>query len=366
VYQPVRGGPRRRLALLVAAGALACGGGAQAPQGSASDGLVFVRLVDGAYELFAARIGDGAERQLTDTPDRNESWPTWAAQAGRLLVQTAPVSERPRAAGDLLLMDPASGAETPLAATPDRVEQWHQVSPDGAYAAFAFRRERGGGVALADLRSGAIREIARTGPGRLYLRPHFAPDGERLVAQRRGDGRGSHLWILAPESAPRALTADPDWIDLKGWFTRDGARIVYTRRPAAGGPHELASIAADGSAPHALPAAGANAHSAQPSPKRDEIAYVASRGPGSEVFLAGISGEGARALTDTPERNEFAPRWSPDGERLVVTVSPVEEGVPRLVDPEGLARTRIVVLDRSGRTLFETAGFMPDWMPPWR
>jgi hypothetical protein len=40
--------------------------------------------------------------------------------------------------------------------------------------------------------------------------------------------------------------------------------------------------------------------------------------------------------------------------------------MPRLSDREGLARVRVVVVDREGRVLFETPGMMPDWMPPWR
>ena len=73
-----------------------------------------------------------------------------------------------------------------------------------------------------------------------------------------------------------------------------------------------------------------------------------------------------RALTNTAERNEFAPIWSPDGERLVLTTSATEAGAPRLADRASLAEARVVVLDRGGHVLLDTRGFMPDWMPPWR
>jgi hypothetical protein len=63
--------------------------------------------------------------------------------------------------------------------------------------------------------------------------------------------------------------------------------------------------------------------------------------------------------------NEFAPRWSPDGERLVVIVNDASAGAPRLDDPESLAAIRLRALDRDGRVLFEAPGYNPDWMPPW-
>jgi Tol biopolymer transport system component len=99
---------------------------------------------------------------------------------------------------------------------------------------------------------------------------------------------------------------------------------------------------------------------------RDEIAFVSNRNGKSEIFLADLSGENARKLTLSSERSDLAPRWSPDGERLVVTSTPVGAGQPRLGDRAGLARTHIVVLNRAGDELFEAEGFMPDWMPPWR
>jgi hypothetical protein len=47
-------------------------------------------------------------------------------------------------------------------------------------------------------------------------------------------------------------------------------------------------------------------------------------------------------------------------------VTPISVGTPRLAEQAGLAQTRVIVLERSGRVLLDTPGFMPDWMPPWR
>jgi Tol biopolymer transport system component len=234
---------------------------------------------------------------------------------------------------------------------------------------FAFR---GGtprsGLALFDVAAGRAAIAAAAGERDFFLRPAFSPDGRSLVAQRRGpDGRGSSLWILDAGAPARALTSDPAWFDWKPCFTRAGDRIVFSRRPAAGGPAFAAVVAAGGGEASRLElAAGADVHSARPSPTRDELAFVAEREGRAEVFLADLSGARVRALTRGSERQAFAPRWSPDGELVVVTATPPGTPTPRFADPEGLEHATVVVLDREGRVRFETPGMMADWMPPWR
>ena len=49
----------------------------------------------------------------------------------------------------------------------------------------------------------------------------------------------------------------------------------------------------------------------------------------------------------------------------MVTVAEEQFGMPRLDDLTSLSNAKIRVLDRTGRTLLETDGFMPDWMPAW-
>ena len=71
----------------------------------------------------------------------------------------------------------------------------------------------------------------------------------------------------------------------------------------------------------------------------------------------------ARPLATTPDVDEYAPRWSPDGERLAVTVVPAGEDLR--LDGDSFDRARVRVLERDGRVAFETPGLMPDWMPAW-
>jgi Tol biopolymer transport system component len=325
-------------------------------------------VVEGTTDLARVRLPDGAGRAITRTPDRDESWPYWSTQARRLVFQR---DEQRGEGSDLWLWDPESGREEALAASEGREERWPVWSPTGPRLAFAFRGgEPAAGIALVDLRlAGRTFELlARSGARDIFFRPSFSSDGRRLVAQRRdGSGRGSSLWILEPGLAPRRLTNDAAWFDLKAWFTRDGSRIVYSRRRADGGPHQVVSVHAAGGDLRPLAAeASADEHSGRPSPTRDEFAFVSDRSGSYDVFLADLDREGAvRSLTRTPDLDEYAPRWSPDGERLVVTVVESQVGTPGLGDPTALSKARLRVLDREGEVLLETPGLMADWMPPW-
>jgi Tol biopolymer transport system component len=325
---------------------------------------VFVRELDGSAEITRARIADGALRDVTRTPEREESWPYWSDGARRVVFQAAPA---PRGPSDLFLFDPERGEETPLAEGGARDEHWPVWSPDGARLAYAFRGgPQGGGVAIVELATGATGLVARSSPGALFLRPAFAPDGSRLVAQRRGPkGAFSALWLLAPGRDPARITGDADGFALKACFTRDGRQIVYSRRPLAGGPHDVVRIDAGGGGELVIASAPeSDDHSARPSPARDEIAFVSDRAGSFDLYRADLSGGALRRLTDTPGRDELAPRWSPDGERIVVYTDLPEAG-GRSPRRRSVRDPRVLVLDREGRVLLETPGLMADWMPPW-
>ena len=185
--------------------------------------------------------------------------------------------------------------------------------------------------------------------------------------QRRGHGgRGSNLWVVDPGNERTRITQDPDWFDYKAWFTRDGSEILYSRRPVTGGWQQIAIIDADGGEPRVLHSGEeSDYHSARPSPTRDEYALVSNQSGNFDVFLSNFEGTRLRNLSNTKDRSEFAPRWSPDGQLLAVTVADESDGTPLFTTPENLANARVVVYDRRGKIRLEVPGLMPDWMPAW-
>ena len=333
--------------------------------GSASTGLVFTRVVGDAVDLARGRLSDGMVTSLTQTPDRDETWPYWSELSRRLLFQVGALNQR--SPSDLRLWLPNTGEEIAVTETPRRSERWAAWSPTRRQFAFAFLGPHASGIVVHDLETGASTTLAFADGLETFLRPSFSPDGGRMVAQRRGPGgRGSNLWLLEPGGEPVALTSEIEWFDVKPWFVRSGERIVFSRRRSGGqGWWEISDIGVEQRDGRVIARTEeADAHSARPSPTRDEIAFVSDRGGNFDVYLAAIDGSETRKLTDT-ERHEFAPRWSPDGELLVVTVASHQFGLPSLRDLDSLRAAKVVVLNRSGEVLFEAAGIMPDWMPPW-
>jgi Tol biopolymer transport system component len=325
---------------------------------------VFARRAEGSIDLARARLSDGAVQPLFTTPGRDETWPTWS-DAARRLVFVVGAANGPT---DLWTWQPGDAQPAPLTSTPRREEGWPAWSRSGSELAFAFRGgARAAGVALVRFGGAALSivPIADGGANAFFLRPRFAPDGASLVAQRRV-GRDSELWILAPGAAPRPLTRDPAWFALKAAFTRDGTRIVYSRRPAAGGPQDVVSVdLAGGDLRRVASEPGSDDQSGAPSPTRDEVALISNREGSFDVYLAPLDGGPARNLTHTPDWDEGAPHWSPDGELLVVTATAKGAPRPSMRNEATLEETWLRVIDREGRQRLEVKGFMPDWMPAW-
>ncbi len=329
------------------------------PISAASSGIVFVREVDGSSELMWVRLSDGSERALTATPKRSERWPYWSNAANRLVFQG---EANGGGNSDLLLWAPETGAAVPLRESDRSDERWPTWSPNGKRLVYAFRGGgRAAGIRSDEIDAGASEVLAFSGREDFFFRPSFSPDGSKLVAQRRGpDGVGSNLWILAPQLVPQRLTDDPKFFDMKPWFTRGGDRVVFSRRAADAKRHDIAMITLETRAIRiigSLP--GADNHSGRPAPTRDEIAFSSDRNGSYEIFLTDFEGQSVRALTTFGNRNAFAPRWSPDGERLVITVNPV--GIAATT----ISNSHIVVIDRRGGVLLDIPGAMADWMPAW-
>ena len=176
---------------------------------------------------------------------------------------------------------------------------------------------------------------------------------DREPAKRSGADDDGFVPLLAPEGSH---------FDHKPRFSRDAAWILFTRRASRRAPGRLMRMRPDGrDAAVVADARGADDHSGRPSPVRDEVAFISDRGGSRDAFRVGLEGGRPRRLTRTPERDELAPRWSPDGAYLALTTRPAGSPGGR-VSPD----TRVVVIDRQGQVLLEIHGTMPDWMPAWR
>jgi Tol biopolymer transport system component len=329
--------------------------------GNRSGGLIFVKEVDGQADLARARIADRTVVVVSRTPQREERWPYWSKVARRVVFQIRSYASSLET--DLALWDPESGLEEILASTPARDERWQAWSPVAPQLAYVFKQHhRPSGIALHDLSTGRTLVLASVELPAFFVRPVFSPDGRRLVVQHRPDrSEETDLWLIEPGWPARRLTSSSA-VDTKARFLPDGRSILFTRRPERMMPRDLILLdLASGTETRFASLPTAEDHSAWPSPTRDEVAFVSDRDGSRDVFLVDLADGVPRNLTKSPMINEGAPLWSPDGERLVILLTPKTKPGRRL-----LARQmRIAVIDRDGRTLFETQGAMADWMPAW-
>lgn len=377
---------RRRLAagrLGVACGlALASGCFVQAQDrqeldASASDGLVYVlpgpenvRHTD----LWRARLSDGTVRPFMQTPERKERWPLWSTAASALVVEVSAVDPQERSQRLVLWSD---GVERDLAPTFAETEAWAAWAAKSSRLAYVFtglrEPEAFNGIAVIDVETGEQTVLAEGTYKRPYIRPELDPEGRRVVAQRLtprtrpGRERRSEVWLLQPEASPQVLS-EQDTDAAKARFTRDGRHVLFTRQEEPDGPGDIVLMRSDGTSARVLASTPeSDDHTARASPARDEVAFVSDRDGKNDLFIVDLDGGQPRNLTQHFDFEIYAPRWSPDGERIVVTAMPYEperenQGARKLK----IDRASVLVVDRSGQLLFKTPGFSPDWMPPPR
>jgi eukaryotic-like serine/threonine-protein kinase len=152
------------------------------------------------------------------------------------------------------------------------------ASPDGRSIAFRSERDGKGRIWQKQLATGT--EVALTeGPDDDL--PRFSPDGATLLFNRRNGSRFSLFRISLLGGEPRRVMDDA----LDASWSADGSHIVFMRQfPASPG-----KIAATG------------------------------------IMVAAADGSGAREVVRIPT-GVIAPRWSPDGRRIVFTQTAVGAG----------------------------------------
>ena len=227
--------------------------------------------------IWAARA-DGSERRLL----ARGSQPAWSPDGTRLVYVRGPEDQ-----AQLMLL--GAGEVTPL--REDVVDMTPSWSPDGGSLVFvryvtgdAYRSS----VVVRDLATGAERVLVSK---RLFPRwafvsePDWSPDGTTIAftqsrLDREGDIRPEIRTLPAAGGASRVLVRDaqsPAW-------SPDGARIAYSSIRDRNGKRCSS----------------------------DECWFA------GELYTANTDGGDPRRLTRN-EGDEQAPRWSPDGSRILFT-----------------------------------------------
>jgi len=148
--------------------------------------------------------------------------------------------------------------------------------------------------------------------------PAASTDGRFIAFVSSRDGR-ERIWLKQlADGTEVALTSGPeDWAPR---FSRDGATIFFTRSTAAG--IAIYRVPVIGGEPRKVID---NAIDADISPDGRRLAFIRNRVAGSRystLCVASSDGTAVKEISSTTNEELNSPRWSPDGERIVVTSNP--------------------------------------------
>lgn len=221
--------------------------------------IVLAKEVDGNTELFLAQKSSGDIVRLTDTPSRNESFPTWSSD-GRLITYVGSEEENP-------------------------------------------------GIYVLDIETGDAKRVI---PGFERAIPSWSPDGKQMVLT---DTASQSIVIV--ELASGKKTAVPHEADGGSYATwsKSGPHLVFE------GPGGIFRTGTDGKNTQRLTNnAGANEWPSF-SPDGTRVAYGAGTEEDKNLWVVDADGSNARQLSKGIQFGDAYPAWSPDGTTILLTAS---------------------------------------------
>ncbi|QQS32901.1 MAG: serine/threonine-protein kinase [Acidobacteriota bacterium] len=270
------------------------------------EGLVFSTQTSGRFQLFGADMRGGQPRQLMNS-ERDIFALDVASDGSKILLGSA------KEESDIWAV--SGGREFPVASEINS-ELWPDVSPDGKRLVFQSSKELSLGN---DLFTGKLRskEIGTENPqaqvSEKGFLPVFSPDGKRVA-----------------------------------FLSVEGEKYVLNVVASSGGA--TVKLTKDGVSPPSysiLPYLRVQANEFSWSPDGQRIAFASRRNGVSNIWTAGVDGEGEKPFTSNEygEVYFYSPIWSPDGNSVAFTTRMRETGADgkqkygvRIASEDGVAR----------------------------
>lgn len=145
--------------------------------------------------------------------------------------------------------------------------------------------------------------------------PHWSPDGSWLAFTDR-----SHVWIVeVPGGLPRKVTSFTTRAMSPRWLPNSYHLMVSVERDER---QRILMTDRYGAWPRPVSVGPGNDYNPQASPDGHLVAYLHAPPADldrSDVMLVDLESGSVRTLTDTPDRENTSPIWSPDGKFIAFT-----------------------------------------------
>jgi Tol biopolymer transport system component len=198
-------------------------------------------------------------------------------------------------------------------------------SADGRLIVFTGNRDPAGStgihVYVVNSDGSGLRQL--TSAPSFDANPSFAPNGQRVVFDRRVAGRSHVFAVNVDGSGLRQLTTG-NRNESDPVYTPNGRRIVFVGdrdRDARTDQSDIFAMAPSGADPRVLIDGPYTEEEPDTSPNGRRIAFVSNRQPGINIFVAESNGRVLRQLTHNRRSCSSgacnrSPAWAPDGKHI--------------------------------------------------
>lgn len=291
---------------------------------------------------------------------------TFPGRSGKIVVAAKLVAAKPGDLKvehlDLYLLDPNGGSVRQLTKTPNDDETWPTYSPDGKKIAFVRCRcdfvghepelyyKNKASLYVMNADGSGLRRV--TSEKYAVGQPSWSPDGKR-IAFAEDSGYGGHIYAVSLESGKVVRLTSTRTKDDSPALSPDGTQLAVIR--------DNAVWVIDLVTGKAVQVSGGGLFNDRPSWSPDGAKLAFGRDWGRyiyDIFTVNADGSGQTRITRGGGDKHW-PVWSPDGRSLVY----VE--VPRASGTYGYTGT-VVIAGANGagpKKLVAPPALMPDWEP---
>ncbi len=268
----------------------------RAAAGREKEKIVFVRLIDGYWQVCVASPEGGRVSRVT-RDEGDKRCPAWTPDGRNIIYRTN---------NNLVFQIDRSG-KSPKRILPEMGSIADvSFSPDGAGVLFVRFREDlldRSDVMLVD--AGAQSRRCLTRETALYYNPVFSPDGKK-IAYVAGSGFGTHeIFVMDAGGENQARLTENHALDMQPAWSPDGKMIAYVSD--AGGNYDIWKMDADGNNKIRLTGYEGIDSSPSWSPDGKKIVFASSRSGEMQLWVMEVDGSDPRQITrGSPSMD---PKW---------------------------------------------------------